>query len=92
MQAYEIQSPPFNRLSVLLRADGDSAVRQRGSPSARKLGLFQLLTKEALQRMFHVAPAEAARFSLVLWGTVTIPLLIAGARRAGWPAGQNCSN
>ena len=42
------------------------------------LGLFQLLTKQALERMFNVAPAEAARFSLVLWGTVTIPLLIAG--------------
>jgi hypothetical protein len=42
------------------------------------LGLFQFLTKEALQRMFHVAPAEAARFSLVLWGTVTIPLLVMG--------------
>jgi uncharacterized protein (TIRG00374 family) len=42
------------------------------------LGLFQLMTKEALQRIYHVAPDEAARFSLVLWGTVTIPLLIAG--------------
>jgi hypothetical protein len=42
------------------------------------LGLFQLLTREALQRIYHVAPAEAGRFSLVLWGTVTIPLLIAG--------------
>lgn len=42
------------------------------------LGLFQFLTKEALERIFNVVPAEAARFSLVLWGTVTIPLLIAG--------------
>jgi glycosyltransferase 2 family protein len=42
------------------------------------LGLFQLLTREALQRMFHVVPAEAGRFSLVLWGTVTLPLLAAG--------------
>ncbi len=42
------------------------------------LGLFQFLTKEALERIFHVLPAEAARFSLVLWGTVTIPLLVAG--------------
>ncbi len=42
------------------------------------LGLFQLLTKEALERIFNVVPAEAARFSLVLWGTVTIPLLVAG--------------
>lgn len=42
------------------------------------LGLFQFLTKEALERIFNVMPAEAARFSLVLWGTVTIPLLGAG--------------
>lgn len=42
------------------------------------LGLFQLLTKEALQHIFNVVPAEAARFSLVLWGTVTIPLLVGG--------------
>jgi len=42
------------------------------------LGLFQLLTREALQHLFGVVPAEAARFSLVLWGTVTIPLLVVG--------------
>ena len=42
------------------------------------LGLFQFLTKEALERLFNVVPAEAARFSLVLWGTVTIPLLVVG--------------
>jgi uncharacterized protein (TIRG00374 family) len=42
------------------------------------LGLFQLLTKEALERIFNVVPSEAARFSLVLWATVTIPLLVAG--------------
>jgi hypothetical protein len=42
------------------------------------LGLFQLLTKEVLQRIFNVVPDEAARFSLVLWGIVTLPLLIGG--------------
>jgi glycosyltransferase 2 family protein len=42
------------------------------------LGLFQFLTKEGLQRIFNVVPAEAARFSLVLWGVVTLPLLIGG--------------
>ncbi len=42
------------------------------------LGLFQLLTKEALVKIFDVVPAEAARFSLVLWGIVTIPLLMGG--------------
>jgi uncharacterized protein (TIRG00374 family) len=42
------------------------------------LGLFQFLTKEVLEKMFNVVPAEAARFSLVLWGVVTLPLLIGG--------------
>jgi uncharacterized protein (TIRG00374 family) len=42
------------------------------------LGFFQILTKEALVIIFGVVPAEAARFSLVLWGTVTLPLLVAG--------------
>jgi len=42
------------------------------------LGLFQLLTKETLERIFNYAPADAARFSLVLWGIVTLPLLIGG--------------
>jgi glycosyltransferase 2 family protein len=80
MQAYEFdQSPAFIptigvgfALMVILRLG--SVVPQ----APGNLGLFQFLTKEALQHMFHVAPAEAARFSLVLWGTVTIPLLIAG--------------
>ena len=36
------------------------------------------LTKEALVRIFDVVPAEAARFSLVLWGIITLPLVIAG--------------
>jgi len=48
-------------------------------PSAPgNLGLFQFLTKEILEHVFHIAAAEAARFSLVLWGIVTMPLLIAG--------------
>jgi uncharacterized membrane protein YbhN (UPF0104 family) len=42
------------------------------------LGLFQFLTKECLLRIFHVDSAEAARFSLVLWGIVTLPLLVGG--------------
>ena len=42
------------------------------------LGLFQLLTKESLETIFNYAPADAARFSLVLWGIVTLPLLIGG--------------
>ena len=42
------------------------------------LGLYQFLTKESLEKIFNVVPAEAARFSLVLWGIVTLPLLIGG--------------
>jgi hypothetical protein len=42
------------------------------------LGLFQFLTKEVLEKIFYVVPDEAARFSLVLWGIVTLPLLIGG--------------
>jgi uncharacterized membrane protein YbhN (UPF0104 family) len=42
------------------------------------LGLFQFLTKEVLEKIYHVAPDEAARFSLVLWGIVTLPLLVGG--------------
>jgi glycosyltransferase 2 family protein len=80
MQAYDFNdSPEFVpsmtvafALMVILRLGG--VVPQ----APGNLGLFQFLTKEALQRMFHVVPAEAARFSLVLWGTVTIPLLLAG--------------
>jgi uncharacterized membrane protein YbhN (UPF0104 family) len=80
MQAYAFdQSTTFEptlsiafALMVILRLG--SVVPQ----APGNLGLFQLMTKEVLQRMFHVAPAEAARFSLVLWGTVTLPLLVAG--------------
>jgi uncharacterized protein (TIRG00374 family) len=43
------------------------------------LGLFQFLVKETLEKLFNVVPAEAARFSLVLWGIVTLPLLLGGA-------------
>ncbi len=42
------------------------------------LGLFQVLTKEVLERIFHVARDRVIGFQLVLWGTVTIPLLVAG--------------
>ena len=42
------------------------------------LGLFQFLTKESLVKIYNVVPVEAERFSLVLWGIVTLPLLIGG--------------
>jgi hypothetical protein len=43
------------------------------------LGLFQFLARECLEKIFNVVPDEAARFSLVLWGLVTLPLLASGA-------------
>ena len=42
------------------------------------LGIFQALTKEVLVRVFNVVPDEAARFSLVLWGIITLPLMVSG--------------
>jgi uncharacterized membrane protein YbhN (UPF0104 family) len=42
------------------------------------LGLFQILTKQFLERAYDVDPSEAARFSLVLWAVVKIMPLIAG--------------
>ena len=43
------------------------------------LGVYQFLAKETLQRVYHVAPDEASRFALLLWGIVTLPLLAGGA-------------
>jgi hypothetical protein len=42
------------------------------------IGLFQLIAKVTLEELFGVPGAEAARFSLVLWGAVTLPLLAGG--------------
>jgi glycosyltransferase 2 family protein len=42
------------------------------------VGLFQILTKQILVLVFNVVADESARFSLVLWGIVTLPLLIGG--------------
>ncbi len=43
------------------------------------LGFFQLLTKEFLELGFGIDPAEAARFSLVLWAVIKLPIIVAGA-------------
>jgi uncharacterized protein (TIRG00374 family) len=59
-------------LMVILRLG--SAVPQ----APGNLGVFQFLAAESLVRIFNVVPDEAKRFSLVLWGIVTLPLLIAG--------------
>jgi glycosyltransferase 2 family protein len=42
------------------------------------IGLFQLLTSEVLTRIFNILPAYASRFSVVLWGILTLPLIIGG--------------
>jgi len=60
-------------LMVILRLG--SAVPQ----APGNLGLFQFLARECLEKIFNVVPDEAARFSLVLWGLVTLPLLASGA-------------
>jgi uncharacterized protein (TIRG00374 family) len=59
-------------LMVMLRLG--SAVPQ----APGNLGVYMLITREVLQHIFNVVPDEAARFSLVLWGVVTLPLLIGG--------------
>ncbi len=43
------------------------------------LGVFQVITKEFLEYSFAIPAAEAARFSLLLWAVVKLPLLAAGA-------------
>lgn len=47
------------------------------------LGFFQVLTREFLEIGFGVQSDEAARFSLVLWAVIKIPILIAGAIGVG---------
>ena len=42
------------------------------------LGLFQILTKQFLERAYDVDSSEAARFSLVLWAVVKAAPLVAG--------------
>jgi uncharacterized protein (TIRG00374 family) len=43
------------------------------------LGLFQFMVVEVMEKIFNYAHKDAAQFSLVLWGIVTLPLLIGGA-------------
>ena len=42
------------------------------------LGIFQYVAKMVLVAVFNVVTDESARFSLVLWGIITLPLLISG--------------
>lgn len=60
-------------LMVILRVSG--IVPQ----APGNLGVFQLVAAASLINFFNVVPDEAHRFAQVLWGIVTLPLLIAGA-------------
>jgi uncharacterized membrane protein YbhN (UPF0104 family) len=74
-QGYDFDLPFSAAVALMLILRLAAAVPQ--APAT--LGLFQLLTKEFLERGFDIPPGEAARFSLVLWGAIKLPLLIAGA-------------
>lgn len=74
MRAYELEDPSFKIaivMMVLLRLS--SAVPQ----APGNLGAFQAIAALVLV-MFGYDKALAKRFSLVLWGVVTLPLLITG--------------
>src|SRR5699024_6030378 len=43
------------------------------------LGFFQIVTREFLELGFGVPADEAARFSLVLWALIKLPILVSGA-------------
>ena len=59
-------------LMIILRL----SVAIPGAPA--NIGLFQLLTREVLIKIFHVASGDAGRFSVVLWGILTLPLIFGG--------------
>ena len=43
------------------------------------LGLFQLITQQFLEYGYGIPAAQAARYSLLLWAVIKLPLLAAGA-------------
>ncbi len=69
---FDLGIGPAFALMVFLRLS--SAVPQ----APGNVGLFQLLTKETLEKIYGIPPAEAARFSLLLWAIITLPLLVTG--------------
>jgi glycosyltransferase 2 family protein len=78
-RGYDFDLPLRAAVALMLLLRLAAAVPQ--APAT--LGLFQLVTKEFLERGFHIPAAEAARFSLVLWGVIKLPLLGAGAVALG---------
>jgi len=74
MQAYELDDTSWARagaLMILLRL-GSVAPQAPGN-----VGLFQVISTLGLT-LFGVQRAEARRFTLLLWGVITLPLLFAG--------------
>ncbi len=74
MKAYSFESGIWNAvvLMIILRL-GSVPPQAPGN-----IGIFQLLTRLTLEKIFFVVPGDAARFSLMLWAIVTIPLIIGG--------------
>jgi len=74
MQAYGLEEASWARagaLMILLRL-GSVAPQAPGN-----VGLFQVISTLGLT-LFGVQQAEARRFTLLLWGVITLPLLFAG--------------
>jgi len=74
MQAYGLDEASWKgaaALMVLLRL-GSTAPQAPGN-----LGLFQVLSTLGLT-LFGVQAAMARRFTLILWGVVTLPLVLVG--------------
>ncbi len=74
MQAYQLDEASWARagaLMILLRL-GSVAPQAPGN-----VGLFQVISTLGLT-LFGVQQGEARRFTLLLWGVITLPLLFAG--------------
>jgi uncharacterized membrane protein YbhN (UPF0104 family) len=74
MQAYQLDEGSWKgaaALMVLLRL-GSAAPQAPGN-----VGLFQLLSTLGLT-LFGVQAAMARRFTLILWGVITLPLVLVG--------------
>ncbi len=74
MQAYQLDEASWAgaaALMILLRF-GSAAPQAPGN-----VGLFQVISTLGLT-LFGVQQAEARRFTLLLWGIITLPLLFAG--------------
>ncbi len=75
MRAYELEDPsPMIAVVVMVLLRLSSAIPQ----APGNLGAFQAVATLTLTMMFGYDQALAKRFSLVLWGVVTLPLLITG--------------